>query len=385
MFLIGVILSAIWAGSSVMFAYSDIDLDLGKFYEQLARLSPDALLKKARPYLLAHPRRYAVKTLKFPLAALFAVGSSAVFIYSGWEVLLGHVAAMGVATGVMLTAGPKIMGWRIQAFAQVAAQMVARKVPPGVAIPFLIEASKQANPYQRIAAAAGLASFPGGKAYERLAELTADKDPRVRNMALQRFGELGRWRAIVEQGKVSIPPEILERAAELKSPVALPPFPPLRSRPNQIEEERAMMPVLIQQADLRWHFPHLLCRKCLARPKALGTGEWVWVVCRKCGEADHLATNVKQVIGVLDGSFSWSLQMKGELHLGLWDESTKATRIADIDVLEVGHAPGVDMNWALAAILTVLEGSGRDVKTKVLDASRLSENSRRILDGMYKQ
>lgn len=385
MIFLGAILSVIWAGSALMFKYSDINIDLGKFYETLASMRPEALRKKARRHLLLHPRLQALQPLNLPLGIIFAIGTSAVFKESHGEVLLGHGIGLAASVTLMLTTGPKMMGWRIRAFAQVAAQMVARKFPPAEAVPLLMEASHRPHPYQRIAAAYGLAEFPRGQAYQRLSELTADHNPDVARLALQKFNQLGRWRAAAEKGKVVVPLEIRGRASEAPSPISTTPNPQFRSRAQQEEEERQMMPVLIQQSELKWHFPHLFCKKCMARARIQGTGEWMWVMCRVCGEVDHIITQVKCVIGVLDGHYSWELNPLGELRIGLWDESQKTVRPADLDMLEVAPVEGVDTNWALSATMAAMEARPPGWEIVVTDPSILSENSRRMLEAHQKK
>jgi len=218
------------------------------------------------------------------------------------------------------------------------------KIGEAAVAPLAAALRSQASAVRRIAAEA-LGKLGGERTVAALIPALSDKDSAVRGIAAEALGRLADERAVGPLTAVLWDPHAEVRRIANKALHLI------------VEKSKPV------QRALQAAYPHLACSRCGFRAERKRYVVGVFrrlplIVCRHCQRYDKLYAGVKSITGEIGGDLEafTLMELPPGARVPLWDEATKQSSNADIDLLVICAGGVVDYEWAIAAVVNTLKG-----------------------------
>jgi hypothetical protein len=357
---------ALWIGSFVGLMTGILvpflaEANVRNYAKKWAR--PDGILpkvvlrKRARAAIVQHKVRMAWPYLLplIPLNPFILAGMGGA---EGLALAIIYLSVYSLSSvGFYFVHGRKLMRRFREILAVEVAQQLAFRVEPDQSSEILMAAAQQKDSCHRFAAVLGLRELGTMEALHVLDALRDDNNPQVAALATEAWHALHQDLDPTSRPCPELPAYVLRKVLPDSDAKEDRVRERNRIKAMELHDDKELRRLLNAQLPLRRGHPHLFCMECYARTVYLRSGEWDWVECRLCGKSGSLETDVKAVIGQVGGDYEWLLE-EGILRINLWDQDNKKARAADIDVLEIVDGGEIDYDWALTAVLEVLERRG---------------------------
>ncbi|MCP4345360.1 MAG: hypothetical protein GY795_07520 [Desulfobacterales bacterium] len=152
-----------------------------------------------------------------------------------------------------------------------------------------------------------------------------------------------------------------------------------------------------QNEKRRWgylsDYPKLFCKKHFFKPALVRKAFFYYdVCCRSTGcSPDEFTIGINEVIGMIGAH----LRISGRrevIYISLWSEKSKTARNADIDILEIRNAKGINYDYAINAVLMALKNDTfrpmeyiKQIPVVIHGNPPISEGAMRILKHEFKE
>ena len=242
--------------------------------------------------------------------------------------------------------------------------------------------------------------LPEERQVPALFKALADKVIRVQVAGLRSLQKL-RWRKeflhLLEKATGSKNPEVLKLAFEIAGEYGQRDILPALFKAydnwegNHVQEKgnyyyelkAAIDAVLTQDPTFTRRSGLLYCPNCIARTAYKKIFEWKIPVCKVCQEYEALETGVQAIVGVI-GPLPDQREVATAIRVcSVWDPGKKQVIHREIDGLEIINGGNFDYDWALSAVMELLETrrkkKGKPLPIRLTKQPPLSANSRTIV------